>query len=137
MLPVLQPSRPKYPPQPGPSYLHQQTRSQQQLSGSFKPPQEIRQPTEIPGARQHRNQLEAMPPFGPMPQAPMLQSRVTDLMQHRYDSAIRHPVFFTEQLRKPPFPLPENASHGLNPVAHGYITENRRPDAGTGGRIKL
>jgi len=127
---------PQSPPQPGPSYL-QQTRSQQQLSGSFKPPQEIRQSTEIPAARQPRNQLEAMPPFNPMPQAPMLQSRVTSLMQHRYDSAVRHPVFFTEQLRKPPFPLPENASQGLNPVAHGYITENRRPDAGTEGRIKL
>ncbi|OCL11677.1 hypothetical protein AOQ84DRAFT_286716 [Glonium stellatum] len=137
MLPALQPSRPKSSPQLGPSYLHQQTRSQQQLAGSSMIPQEMRQTIERLAARMPKTQLEAMPPFGPMPQAPMLQSRVTGFMQHQYDSATRHPVFFTEQLRKPPFPLPEDASRGLNPVAHGYITENRRPDAGTGGRIKL
>jgi hypothetical protein len=48
-----------------------------------------------------------------------------------YDSAVRHPVFFTDQLRKPPFPIPEMASRGFNPVASGYIVETKKVD-GTG-----
>ncbi|KAK8191984.1 hypothetical protein HDK77DRAFT_485600 [Phyllosticta capitalensis] len=40
-----------------------------------------------------------------------------------YDCAVRHPVFFTCALRKPPFALPHDET--MNPVARGYISENQ------------
>lgn len=69
-----------------------------------------------------------MPPFGP------LQTPAT-FFTPVYDSAIRHPVFFTQNLKKPPFPIPQVASQGWNPVANGYIMEQRRADAP--GKTKL
>jgi hypothetical protein len=55
--------------------------------------------------------------------------------QSFYDSAVRHPVFFTETLRKLPFPIPNMASHGWSPVASGYIKEQGRVEGN--GRTKL
>ncbi|EKG20975.1 hypothetical protein MPH_01700 [Macrophomina phaseolina MS6] len=90
-----------------------------------------------PPQSQPRSQIEAMPPyvasshsiappqsFAP-PSGPLLQPRLssTPLSQH-YDISVRHPVFFSPALRKPPFPLPHAASEGVNPVAHGYVVEN-------------
>jgi hypothetical protein len=57
-----------------------------------------------------------MPPFCPA-QAPAYNV---------YDSAVRHPVFFTQNLKKPPFPIPHIASQGWSPVANGYIMEQQR-----------
>ncbi|EME40632.1 hypothetical protein DOTSEDRAFT_136426, partial [Dothistroma septosporum NZE10] len=71
-----------------------------------------------------RNQLEAMPPnrTHPMPSLPM---------QPMYNPATTHPVFFMNNFRKPPFPLPLTA--GLNPVATGYVFAKD----GTATRTKL
>jgi hypothetical protein len=55
-----------------------------------------------------------MPPYG-APSAPSF-----------FDAATRHPVFFTQNLRKPPFPIPQIASQGWSPVASGYIMEQQR-----------
>ncbi|KAK8161998.1 hypothetical protein IWX90DRAFT_488493 [Phyllosticta citrichinensis] len=46
-----------------------------------------------------------------------------------YDCAVRHPVFFSRALFKPPFALAANDK--LNPVAHGYISEtnNKKKEA--------
>ncbi|OCK78865.1 hypothetical protein K432DRAFT_383562 [Lepidopterella palustris CBS 459.81] len=135
MLPALQSSRPTYSPQyRAPIYPHQQTRSEQHQSGSSNASQATI--PQSPYSHKPKNQIEAMPPFDPAPPAAFFASRANNLTVHSYDSAIRHPVFFTEQLRKPPFPLPEMASLGVNPAAHGYILENRRPDA-TVGQTKL
>ncbi|KAK7510890.1 uncharacterized protein IWZ02DRAFT_373499, partial [Phyllosticta citriasiana] len=38
-----------------------------------------------------------------------------------YDCAVRHPVFFSRALIKPPFALAANDK--MSPVAHGYILE--------------
>jgi hypothetical protein len=54
-----------------------------------------------------------------------------------YDSAVRHPVFFTESLRKPPFPIPAMGSHGFSPVAMGYINETRKMGMNNGLKTKL
>jgi hypothetical protein len=54
-----------------------------------------------------------------------------------YDSATRHPVFFTDALRKPPFPIPQMASQGWNPVASGYIMEQRKREGDIGPKTKL
>jgi hypothetical protein len=50
-----------------------------------------------------------------------------------YCSATCHPVFFTQSLLKPPFPLPNgaNLAVGLNPVAFGYIHESARHSIST------
>jgi hypothetical protein len=72
--------------------------------------------------------MEAVPPFASSPLIPP---------RNLYDSAVRHPVFFTEQLRKPPFPIPTVATYGWNPVASGYIFEQRRAEANSIPRTKL
>lgn len=44
--------------------------------------------------------------------------------QLQHNSSIRHPVFFTEKLRRPPVTLAPGM--GLNPVAHGYVYQDGR-----------
>jgi len=49
-----------------------------------------------------------------------------------YDSATMHPVFFTEKVRRPPFPMPTAAGCGtMNPVAYGYVFSERQASNGT------
>ncbi|KAF2703220.1 hypothetical protein K504DRAFT_451736 [Pleomassaria siparia CBS 279.74] len=118
MLPALQPSRPK--------------QQQQQQRSVYAPPHS---PSSSPAPHvlnpsRPRNQVEAMPPFGPThhPFSPP---------KGFYDSAVRHPVFFTSQLKKPPFPIPEIASRGWSPVASGYIMESKRAEANGASKTKL
>ncbi|KAF2658804.1 hypothetical protein K491DRAFT_592374 [Lophiostoma macrostomum CBS 122681] len=126
MLSASQPLRPKPPQQdPRPNSAYQQKRAiHEQLppqpQSSFR---ELLEPYVTHTFPRPRNQIEAMPPSIPV--------------QPAYDSAVRHPVFFTEQLRKPPFPVPEVASRGYSPVAKGYIMECRRVDANGAPRTKL
>ncbi|KAF2788736.1 hypothetical protein K505DRAFT_285595 [Melanomma pulvis-pyrius CBS 109.77] len=130
MLPAFQPSRPKPPQQrPQPSYAQQQQRATHELphSPSLNSPLH---PMSTPNPPKPRNQVEAMPPFTPT-QAPFFPPRSF------YDSAVRHPVFFTSQLRKPPFPIPEVASRGWSPVASGYIMESKKVEANSGPKTKL
>ncbi|KAK0377198.1 hypothetical protein CLIM01_05452 [Colletotrichum limetticola] len=44
--------------------------------------------------------------------------------QQQHNSSIRHPVFFTEKLRRPPVTLAPGM--GLSPVAHGYVYQDGR-----------
>lgn len=145
MFPSLQPHRPKVcrlldaceaftdiflqaPQQPArPTYAPQQTRA------THAPP--LSQPAQAPtGAptqasqQKPRSQIEAMPPFA---SSPLVPPRTV------YDSATRHPVFHTELLRRPPFPLPAAATHGWNPVASGYVFEQRKVEANGDPRTKL
>lgn len=69
--------------------------------------------------------MEAMPPH----KAHLLPS------QSFYDAATRHPVFFTNSLRKPPFPIPQIPSHGWSPVANGYIQEKKKTQSGPGTKL--
>jgi len=136
MLPALQPKRPTVnPPQkPQPGYAEQQKRSitDQSLPAAPPPPHNhtAHGSSTSQLQRRPRNQLEAMPPFGP-PQAPLMPPRAL------YDSAVRHPVFFSEQLRKPPFPIPQMGSHGFSPIASGYIVESKKPEGNGTVRTKL
>ncbi|EOD51945.1 hypothetical protein UCRNP2_1260 [Neofusicoccum parvum UCRNP2] len=146
MLPALQPSRPTYPPttQPRPLPLPLQHTRQTSNAPAALPTTSsptAHRPPHPPAlaAPAPRSQIEAMPPsplalapapppsaFAPPPgHGPVLQPRLsgTPLSQH-YDSSVRHPVFFSPALRKPPFPLPDAASGGVNPVAHGYVVES-------------
>ncbi|KAH6016592.1 hypothetical protein HBI83_135830 [Parastagonospora nodorum] len=116
MLPGLQPSRPKPPQQSAvPTYAQQQRRAVHEAALQSPPPPP-------PGAQatvshpRPRSQIEAMPPFPPR------QPSTSPF----YDSAVRHPVFFTQNLKKPPFPIPQIASQGWSPVANGYIMEQQR-----------
>lgn len=112
---ALQSSHSRQPPQQSaqPTYTQQQRRAVHEAPHHNQP---STTPADHPTGRP-RNQLEAMPPFPPA-QAPGSQSF--------YDSAIRHPVFFTQNLKKPPFPIPQIASQGWSPVANGYIMEQQR-----------
>lgn len=69
------------------------------------------------------------------PSASPQQLAMTNMFTPLYDSAIRHPVFFTQTLKKPPFPIPQVASQGWSPVASGYIAEQKKIEAN--GRTKL
>ncbi|KAF2739017.1 hypothetical protein EJ04DRAFT_458421 [Polyplosphaeria fusca] len=132
MLPALQPSRPKLQPSSQHSYQHQQKRAIQEQRlppsspGSHQPPK----PTVGTGNAKPRNQIEAMPPLVAGPFFPLPPRNL-------YDSAIRHPVFFTDQLRKPPFPIPEMPCQGWSPVASGYVLEQKRDDRSGSPRTKL
>ncbi|KAF2873303.1 hypothetical protein BDV95DRAFT_627267 [Massariosphaeria phaeospora] len=120
MLPALQPSRPKR------RASHEQP--QQPLTGSaLNTAQQVSSGYEL---ARPRSQIKAMPPFGP--------ARNSLLPAHAmYDSAVRHPVFFTENLRKSPFPIPSMGSHGWSPVACGYIMEQRKAELNGMPKTKL
>jgi hypothetical protein len=67
--------------------------------------------------------MEAMPPNA-LPQFPHPVNRVNWPVQRVLDSAVRHPVFFTERLIKAPVGVnPGNTSWG-SPVATGYVFED-------------
>ncbi|KAF2129551.1 hypothetical protein P153DRAFT_366941 [Dothidotthia symphoricarpi CBS 119687] len=130
MLPSLQPSRPKLQQQSTNStYTYQQRRagheaSQGQQAPNIQAPHSNRKP---------QSQIEAMPPSGSIP------ARASFFPPPAiYDSAKCHPVFFTTNLRKPPFAIPQIATQGWNPVASGYIMEQRKPvGADVGPKTKL
>ncbi|OAG10217.1 uncharacterized protein CC84DRAFT_1084440, partial [Paraphaeosphaeria sporulosa] len=118
----------KPPQQPArPSHAHQQTRTAHVTPPSAPPQSPGYTPTTAPQLKP-RSQIEAMPPFSSSPLVPP---------RNVYDSAVRHPVFFTEQLRKAPFPIPTAATHGWNPVASGYIFEQRKAEANGIPKTKL
>ncbi|KAF1955867.1 hypothetical protein CC80DRAFT_81373 [Byssothecium circinans] len=128
MISSFQPQRPKPPQQrPQPTLPLQQTRTSH--NPPSLPPQQANASSQPLSSPRPRSQFEAMSPFGPAP--PFSSPRAF------YDVAVRHPVFFTEQLRKPPFPMPQMASQGWSPVASGYIQEQRRAEAEAVGRTKL
>ncbi|CAE7200814.1 hypothetical protein PTNB73_06013 [Pyrenophora teres f. teres] len=149
MIPSLQPSRPKVPtlnptaaqqltPNPQPpqhSSHHPHTQQQQQQRRIFHSPlhasSQQSQPLTNPplNSARPRSQIEAMPPFGPAQTPATFFTPV-------YDSAIRHPVFFTQNLKKPPFPIPQVAAQSWNPVASGYVAEQRRSGE-VAGKTKL
>ncbi|KAF6833457.1 hypothetical protein CPLU01_05495 [Colletotrichum plurivorum] len=58
------------------------------------------------------------PPLPPPPQLQAAWERHADAAQ-QHNASIRHPVFFTEKLRRPPLVL--SAGMGSSPVAHGYL----------------
>ncbi|KAI9690629.1 MAG: hypothetical protein M1820_009960 [Bogoriella megaspora] len=110
MLPATSPTRPRPNPQSAPITINHQ---------------QIRHSTAIP-IDHPRSQIEAMPPSPP---------RTHSI----YNPSTLHPVFFTERLRKTPFPLPIRSRDVLqsamgigvrSPCAEGYVYEER----GGGGK---
>ncbi|KAF2750179.1 hypothetical protein M011DRAFT_438081 [Sporormia fimetaria CBS 119925] len=126
MLPALQPKRPKHPQQtPQTTYAPQQKRH----------PHEQHYQSAVVSA-------ETPPPKHPQNAMPQFAPGQTGLMPPRslYDSAVRHPVFFTQQLRKPPFPIPQVGPQAFSPVASGYVPEANAPgtaDKAGNGKTKL
>ncbi|PBP21857.1 hypothetical protein BUE80_DR007296 [Diplocarpon rosae] len=108
MISSMQPSRPKVPrPDPPPPLNQQQTRTSSTLS------------SQTPLARIPRSQMEAMPPFSSTPR----NQHEPVLTQSTLDPSKRHPVFFTQRLKK----APAGASVGSgwsSPVAAGYVFDN-------------
>ncbi|KAF2829261.1 hypothetical protein CC86DRAFT_318452 [Ophiobolus disseminans] len=122
MISGLQPSRPKPPQQSAqPTYAHQQRRAVHE-GVQYLPPSPPQATAHQAGPTRPRSQIEAMPPQD----APHAATPLYTPPHPFYDSAIRHPVFFTQNLKKPPFPIPQIASQGWSPVANGYIMEQQR-----------
>ncbi|KAK4915194.1 hypothetical protein LTR28_013584, partial [Elasticomyces elasticus] len=104
-----------------------------------KQQQKHQQPSQHPHPRSNtpnsRSQLEAMPAhFSALSPQPQFSS--SPITQH-YNPSTRHPVFFTERLRKAPFPLPNAARGSIHPAVEGYILENRREAVGPSGQTTL
>lgn len=69
------------------------------------------------------NHATALPPQQRALQLQAAWERQAEAAQH--NSSIRHPVFFTEKLRRPPLVLGPGVV-GLSPVAHGYAYQDGR-----------
>jgi hypothetical protein len=87
-----------------------------------------------------RTQIEALPPYHPLTysqksiavaRSPM---QVLPTRMPAFDPAVRHPVFFTDRLRKPPAGV--GAGHYVSPVAMGYVSNDTSRRALTGD-VKL
>jgi hypothetical protein len=107
----------QYPPQSiSPSLNQQPTRSPSSTSSK---------PTPIYTPPAPRTQIEAMPP-SPLPTSP-LQAR-----QVLLDAAKRHPVFFTDRLKKAPLGVNTGGGSWVSPVAMGYVFNDgaRRAEGG-------
>lgn len=137
MFPSLQPHRPQVdgfsdksqqgidsikvqPQRPAISLPHQQVRQFQpqlpSLSTSIHS-----STTGISSPPGPKNQIEAMPPtFAPLPIPPAPPRSPV------FDPLRCHPVFFAQNLRKPPFPMPDTGGGWFNPVATGYVVAERR-----------
>jgi len=131
---------------PPPSPLNQQTT--RTLSATSAPAVPIHTTHYFPQSYKPRTQIDALPP-GPLldfnfndflrPDYASLGSRRGTLLASaaqppQYDPAIRHPVFFTNTLQKPPFGV--EAGHSVSPVAMGYI-KNSISNKKDGGNVKL
>ncbi|KAK6220203.1 short-chain dehydrogenase/reductase family oxidoreductase [Colletotrichum tabaci] len=68
------------------------------------------------------NHMPAPPPQMRAPQLQTAWERHAGTGQH--NSSVRHPVFFTEKLRRPPPSL--GPGMGMSPVAHGYVYQDGR-----------
>ncbi|KUJ07045.1 uncharacterized protein LY89DRAFT_743368 [Mollisia scopiformis] len=106
MISSLQPSRPKVPPSNSSPPLNQQpTRTFTSTPGpptfQYLPP---------------RNQIEAMPPTVPLP-----TTLVLGHPQQQFQSAMRHPVFFTDRFKKAPPGVNSGNGSWSTPVAEGYV----------------
>ncbi|KAK1989306.1 hypothetical protein LZ30DRAFT_776266 [Colletotrichum cereale] len=74
----------------------------------------------------------AAPPQTTAPQLRVAWERHAEAMQH--NASTRHPVFFTEKLRRPPPSL--GSGTGMSPVAHGYIYQDgRRADGNSAPKL--
>jgi len=116
MISSLQPSRPRYPLQSLAPPLNQQpARPLSSTSNSA--------PTYTPP--RPRTQIEAMPP-NILPKNPL------QVRQVLLDASIRHPVFFTDRLKRAPTGVNAGNGNWVSPVAMGYVFNDgvRRAEGG-------
>ncbi|KAK2730338.1 short-chain dehydrogenase/reductase family oxidoreductase [Colletotrichum kahawae] len=84
-------------------------------------------PAAAPPAMTNHTATISRLPLPPPP--PLLHLQPAAAQQH--NASIRHPVFFTEKLRRPPLVL--SPGMGMSPVAHGYVYQDGRGADGTAG----
>ncbi|KAI9694089.1 MAG: hypothetical protein M1822_003360 [Bathelium mastoideum] len=140
MLPSKAPSRPRIgPANTEPVTINYQQVRYSQHTPTIPPPARASDPhSQAPwhtgehAASRARSQIEALPPNAVMLSAPRV---VGTSPVPAYNPSMRHPVFFTERLRKPPFQLPLGPANILggrsgsamrNPCAEGYVYEDQR-----------
>ena len=136
-LPLIFPQHPQHSPRAGHNY--QQTRIVHEKPQYQAPAKASPNNNTSSNKSKPKSQIEAMPPFGAASQNQAIRLRPVPMGPPAalYDSAVRHPVFFTQQLIKPPFPIPQVPSQGFNPVANGYIMETRKPNMDANPKTKL
>ncbi|KAH7411264.1 hypothetical protein BKA64DRAFT_663051 [Cadophora sp. MPI-SDFR-AT-0126] len=116
MFTSMQPSRPKLPHHhPNPPSNQQQQRTSSTLSSQHQDSSYSSIPPQTPPLP--RNQIEAMPPL-PFPVA---RTSFLAPQQMIHDASKRHPVFFTERLKKAPEGVRAGNGNWSSPVASGYV----------------
>ncbi|KAF4556428.1 Hypothetical protein D9617_1g083060 [Elsinoe fawcettii] len=126
MFPLLQPNRPNVEKFGGSVAVKQQP------SLTYLPPR----PSSIEhtgGFRSEATPCKSEPKQGPPRQTAMAAPHAPSMPGMQFNSAIRHPVFFTSQLQRPPFPTPPFRPEYVNPAATGYIlnSANAAPKPGS------
>ncbi len=85
-----------------------------------------------------RTQIEAMPPL-PISLAAALSpaSNVTPQVRQQImlDAAVRHPVFFTDRLKKAPMGVKAGGGSWVSPVAEGYVFNDGVKRDASGARL--
>ncbi|KAG4418673.1 hypothetical protein IFR04_008209 [Cadophora malorum] len=118
MFTSLQPSRQKVPHhQPPPPMNQQQIRTSSGISSPAPKSSYTSIPPPLP--RFPRNQIEAMPPL-PF-SLPAARNPILAPQQMVLDASKRHPVFFTERLKKAPEGVRAGNGTWSSPVATGYV----------------
>jgi hypothetical protein len=79
-----------------------------------------------------RNQIEALPPNHSLQAHQQIRSQ-----QLLLDAAIRHPVFFTDRLKKAPMGVRAGSAGWSSPVAEGYVFNDGVVRRGVDGGVKL
>jgi len=120
MFSSLQPSRPRLQPPPPtfPPLNQQPSRPITTPNYTYTPPGP-------------RNQIEALPPN---PLQARQQIRSQELL---LDAATRHPVFFTDRLKKAPVGVKAGSGAWISPVAEGYVFNDGVVRRGVEGGVKL
>ncbi|CZT51569.1 uncharacterized protein RSE6_16123 [Rhynchosporium secalis] len=135
MFNSLQPSRPKllHHQPPPPTNQQGQRRTSSTLSSLLPqhPPNSTSYTYQPP---RPRNQIEAMPPV-PV-QQPALRNPILAPQQMVPDASKRHPVFFTDRLKKAPMGVTTGGGAWSSPVADGYIFNDGARRGGEGD-VKL
>lgn len=131
------------PRQPPPTPFNQQQQTRRSSSSASEPayhvppqprsqyPSASTQPTYGPPRPFPRTQMEAMPPFAAAAQ--LRNSQTLGLGPQQLDASTRHPVFFTERLKKAPAGVAWGGGAWCSPVAEGYVFEDGVARAGRGG----
>ncbi|KAG9241698.1 hypothetical protein BJ878DRAFT_519299 [Calycina marina] len=80
--------------------------------------------TSHPFTSSPKSQMEAMPPHLTQTEERTRQNICRTEQQMAHDAAMRHPVFFTDRLKKTPAGVQTGNMSWASPIARGYVFED-------------